>query len=202
MLPFFYSSCGGPSEEEKMKMEEKRIQDSIDNVIGLTTMNNSDSVIAYANPVIVSENNDDIQENAAAKPQLTKNKTFNNDKPYSNTICNKYPFFKPILVPKENNYTGLASALNVFEVIYLFSCFISLLLLLLIAILIKFIERNARKSIVLIELFSFLFLFISQPNIQITFNSNILWGYWCCLGCMGILALFDLYLVFLKETNK
>ena len=199
-LPFFYSSCG-PSAEEKMKMEGRRIQDSIDNVNGLTTTNNSDSIIEYANPAIVSENIDSLQANDTIKPSLTESETFNNDKPYSNTICIKYPFLKPILVPKENNYTGLASALNVFELIDLFSCFISLLLLL-IAMLIKFIERNARKSIILIELFSFLFLFISQPNIQFTFSANVLWGYWCCLVCMGILVLYDMYLVLVKARHK
>jgi hypothetical protein len=194
-------------------MEEKRIQDSIENAIELTNKNVSDSIIEYSIPdsaIVI----DSMQGNSTINPTLSDNETnskdkgiqineietTDTDKPYSYRVCAKYPFLKPILIPKEDTYTGLASALNIFEFICLLSCFISLLFFT-VAMLIKFIECNARKSIVVIELFSFLFLVISQPNIQITFSTSILWGYWCCLGSMGLLVLYDIYIAFLKARH-
>lgn len=131
---FFYTGCGGPSAEEKLKMEEQRLADSIaissrsvDSIatIGETTL--PDSFCDDSS----NESNTEIDTTNDTTPFIAEQDTTKNDKEksISQQIVEAYPIFKIFLNPKPNIYTGIGTTINVFPYFYMFGTFLSLLFL-------------------------------------------------------------------------
>jgi len=72
-------------------------------------------------------------------------------------------------------------------------------LLLIISLIIKFMEPDARKTIVLIEIIALLFLYNAEPY---TWSSEKLWGFKVCVTSLVILIIYDFYIIKLTNNKK
>ena len=116
----------------------------------------------------------------------------------SKRIVKKYPLLKIILMPNKNTYTGLATIINTIPFVSLFASTITLLLLL-IGLLSKLIDKKAIKIFLILEICAATFLFIASP--YMIFDYEILWVYWMCMVCIIVLILIDAYILY-KQKRK
>ena len=191
LLPFFYNGCNMVSAADKKKAEDKRIQDSIENVC--RSIDSLNALKSYADFI-----KSDTAQNDTIKKQILKVISDTADKKsqyLSEEVAKEYKFLKPILIPNENIHTGLATVIDTFPYITNFSIFISLLLLI-ISLTIKFIDVNSKKSIGLLDILSLIFLSITQSGF---FTSQTLWGFGVCLTVLILLTIYDLYLIWLEK---
>ncbi len=197
LLPFFYFTGCGPSAEEKAA-REKATQDSIIAVEKTMTTN------VFVKPDTI--NKERIKENVSDTTIQTKESTpiarepEKEDKSKSNSekISDKYGFLSPILIPKPNTYTGLASIIDTTSLAFLASIFISFLLLI-ISLVVKFIESKARKTTVLLNFLSLIFLLFSRPY---SYDYNILWGYWVAISFVALLTAYDVVIIIIAKKNS
>lgn len=196
-LPFFYSGCGGPSAEEKAKQEAQRQADSI-----VKATSEMDSLMSFEPDTFQANIGNSEYSATVSMPidTIAKNNEalnyLNDDENLSLTIIKKFPILKPLLHPEQNVYTGLGTAINLFPLMFLFGAFLSMLFLL-VGFVVKFLEKSAFKTILLLEIIAALFLFNAAP---FNFWGKELWGYWVALTSILILILFDFY-VWLKTKN-
>ncbi|NTW32234.1 MAG: hypothetical protein HGB12_06370 [Bacteroidetes bacterium] len=100
-----------------------------------------------------------------------------------------------IRMPSKETYSGLGAIINQISFIAIFSLSFSMLLLI-IGLLIKFIDPKALKSIIIVDTMIILSVWISHSP---SFISERLWGFWVCLSVVGILLLYDLYLLITRK---
>ena len=202
MLPFFYFNGCGPSPEEKAA-HEKAKQDSIaaankykesglqenttktKDTIGNVSIANTDTSNVNVPPAD-TENHNTLPTKDAGTP--------------SEKLIEKQPLLKHILIPKEYTHTGLAVIVDSFMIVIFSALFISFFLLI-ISLVIKFMERDARKTIVMLDIFAAFFLLISAPY---SWDSKTLWGFWVCFTVIIILSIYDLWISikFIRELKK
>jgi hypothetical protein len=135
---------------------------------------------------------DTLAADTTAKPIETKSKT---DR-LSQKLSEDYAFLKPVLYPDDATYTGMGVVVDNAQCLAYTALFISFILLS-ICLSIKFIEPEAKKTITFLNILAFLLLAFSRPGV---FNCELLWGYWVCLTFIGLLAVYDFYI--LKKQNK
>jgi hypothetical protein len=100
-----------------------------------------------------------------------------------------------VLVPKENTYTGIAAVIDTAAYLFYFAIFLSFLLLI-ISLVIKFMEANARKTIVLLNTLALVSLFFS---VHFSGYSERLWGFWTALSFMVLLTAYDVALIIIAR---
>lgn len=184
-LPFFYTGCGGPSAEEKLKAEDQRKADSI---AGTSDILISDTFYNDSSNESITE----LDTTNDTTPFIAKQDTSKNDKEksISQQIVEAYPIFKIFLNPKPNIYRGIGTTINVFPYFFLFGTFLSLLFLL-VSFLVKFLEKNAQKTILVLEVIAFIFLYNASSY---DYWGEKLWGYWVSFTAIILLILFDFYM--------
>ncbi len=218
-LPFFYTGCG-PTNEEKAK-KEKALTDSIAEVevakakanaekalVDTDLMKQTDSIMAAIDSAKgnnEAELNDSMAIAAAEKVDNTVSNSDNplipkspiDDKTLADKIVNRVPFLAPVLVPKEDTYTGIASVINLIVLTEYIAIYISFLLLL-ICFTIKFIDKEARKTIALLDVLATVLLFISKAG---NLTSHILYGYWMAFSFAVILTAYDFYIMRINKQK-
>ncbi|MBL7917759.1 MAG: hypothetical protein JNM96_05135 [Bacteroidia bacterium] len=168
-MPFFYTSCdkSKSSEIEEVVMEMD------------TTSKFEDS------------NSDGVEINKFLSPAKDSTKTSSNASLLEDdSLFNRLPFLRPMLNPKENNYSGLGimiTHISITVATCVFICF----LLLLISLIIKCIDANAKKAIVLIDVFALIALLVARPFAS---YYERLWGFWVCITFIFLLTVYDIYI--------
>ena len=212
LFPFFYIGCDSGAKEkaahEKYKQDSIAAQDSIayEEVDKLASENKAAVVkdSALIKPVDTIIQNNTLQTDTSytqtliSQPDSSTFKKETESKSYSQTISTKFEFLRPLLNPTEDTYTGLATVIDSIQLIYFFSTFICFLFLL-ISLVVKFIDLKAIKTILLLETFALIFLFIAE-----TYWGLKIWGYWVALTFILALTIYDFYIIRLsfRSTNK
>jgi len=195
LLPFFYTGCG-LSSEEKARAEKSK-QDSI----AAATVNVNNTLIKPADTTIqnnIPQKDTSNTQVSIVHPDTTTSKSEKESKSPSEKISTKFEFLRPLLIPKEDTYTGLATVIDSVPFICFFSVFICLLFLV-ISLTVKFIDLSARKTIVLLDTFASIFFFIARPY---SWDSEKLWGYWVALAFITVLTIYDFYIIKLSRARK
>ncbi len=199
LFPFFYTGCG-PSAEDKATMEKAK-QDSIAAVTGQTETESPDSakttILDSTKHEEIAEVDTSTEQTSILQPDTTTSKTEKESKTPSQKISNQLGFLRPILVPKQDTYTGVATVIDGIPFIPYFSIFISFLFLI-ISLVVKFIDSNARKTIVLLDILALISLFVSQPY---SFDSEKLWGFWVAMTFVFALSVYDIYVIRRSKTE-
>ncbi len=196
LLPFFYTGCG-PSKEEKAQREKAK-QDSVEALqkAGLGAITDKTST------------KDSLQHDSVVEPRMTlmdevskpiENTSIENaeEKRLSEVISDNYPFLRPILIPKPDTFTGLGEVINSVYYIPFYAILISFLLLLL-GLLIKFIDKHATLTLIILDFLALVFLYFSRTP---TFVCDVLWGYWVTFSFIVLLLLYDTFII-LKNKRK
>ncbi len=179
-LPFFYTGCQPESKEEK---EQAKL----------------DSIEMANNPIdSLAPENSENDTLSSTKSDSTNSEKEKKDELLSIKIAHKFPYLKPLLIPEKDTYSGIAVALDSFFYLFFFGVFNSFFLLI-ISLTAKFIQKEARKLIVFLEILSIIFLSISHPY---SFDSKTLWGFWVCLGLIILLTVYDFYLIKLNTRFR
>jgi hypothetical protein len=192
LFPFFYTGCG-PSAKEKAALETAE-QDTIVSLKMQKEIEKTDSLNKTSIGSTIEKDSaefDRLTENTSIlRTDTTTSKTEKDSETLSLKISNKFEFLRPILVPKEDTYTGIAVVMDGIPLIPFLGIFISFLLLI-ISLIVKYMDHNARKTIVLLDILVIISLYISEPY---SFDSKKLWGYWVAMTLVCVLSLYDLYI--------
>jgi hypothetical protein len=178
-LPFFYTGC---------KKAEAAVEETVQ--IDTTSVNPE-----LANSVIIDstainkEHKSNLQEES--KPEEI-------EKTLSEMLSKEYAFLQPILVSKDNTFSGLAMIIDSGRYVVVFSVFIYLLLSIL-SLSIKYLDSMAIKTIVLLDSLALFFLIISKP---IGFNNDRLWGFWVAIILFAAVAILDIYILAKYRQNE
>ena len=178
-LPFFYTGC---------KKAEAPADESVQ--IDTTSINPELANTERIDSIAINRQQKSIGEEES-KPE-EKEKTL------SETLSKEYTFLQPILVSKENTFSGLAILIDSGSYIIFFSVFIYFLLSIL-SLTIKYLDSNGIKTIVLLEVLSLFFLVISRP---IGIFHDKLWGLWVAIILFSALTIFDIYILTKYHQNK
>ncbi|MES2655922.1 MAG: hypothetical protein V4620_10060 [Bacteroidota bacterium] len=181
-LPFFQNGCS-PSAEEKVKIEEKRIADSIASATA-----SADSIVTQKPQTLVETTVDSINTNNSTVSTPGHDAT-QKEKRISVQVAEQFPLLKPLLNPAQDISTGVGTIIDCSPYIMAVCTFLCLLLLLL-SFVIKFIDKRALNAILFIELLSLASLYYAIP---ITWLGERLWGYWFCFYGIIVLVVFDIY---------
>jgi len=172
-LPFFYNSCGKKADaaaEEAVAIDTTSISIEKEKTISIDSI-----AIPKQQELIVEE-----------EPKIEKK-----DEKASEIISREHTFFKPILVSKENTFSGLAILIDSGTYVLFFSLFLYAILSLL-SLTIKYLDSNAIKTIALIDILALFFLSISQP-MDIFYDR--LWGFCVAVIFVSLLTILDIYIV-------
>jgi len=182
-LPFFYTGCKKAEEAPTPELVQQ---------IDTSSVNT-----AKANKILLDNKSQDNLNKATEKVEV---KTNEKEETISEALSKKYTFIKPILVSKENTFSGLAVIIDSGISIVFFGLFLYLLLSLL-SLIVKYLESNGIKTIVLLDVLALFFLTISRPYAII---SELLWGFWIAIILFSILTILDIYILikFYKSLRK
>lgn len=188
LFPFFYTGCG-PSAEEKLAMEKTK-QDSIsaDSIQQGGIYTKSVDTIIQKNITQVNTSKEQGQSLSLQvdNPPSSGKTTIT----LSQNISNKNSFLRSLLIPKADTYTGIATVMDIIPYTSFLAIFISLLFLI-ISLVVKFIDKGAKKAIVLLDFIALIFLCISEP---FSLGSEKLWGFWVAVTFTLALTIYDLYI--------
>jgi len=178
-LPFFYTGCkkAEAPAEETVEIDTTSINPELANTVRLDSI-----AINKQQKSIVEEE---------SKPE-------EKEKILSETLSKEYTFLQPILVSKENTFSGLAMIIDSGSYVAVFSVFIYFLLSIL-SLTIKYLDSNAIKSIVLLDALALLFLIISEP---IGIFNDRLWGLWVAIILFSTVTILDIYILIKYHPNK
>ena len=137
--------------------------------------------------------NTSIENNTT--PGLSSPLSDNDPKSASEKIAGYFPFLKPILTPKKNTVTGIGTVLDLTPFIFYYGLIFICFLFLIIALVIKYMDKGAVRTIGLIETLAFICLFFSHYPLI----SEKLWGYWVGLLFLLTLLIYDFYLIFRRK---
>ena len=181
-LPFFYTGC--EKKAEAPAHEEVQIQ------VDSTRLNQKKIDTIALDKKVVKETKKSINK--------VKSKTENKEETLSETLSQEYPFLKSILVSKENTFSGWAMIIDSGSYILVFSIFIYFLLSIL-SLTIKYLESNAIKTIVLLDVLALLFLILAEP---LAIFNNRLWGVWVAIIIFSTLTILDIYILIKNQQFK
>lgn len=181
-LPFFYTGC--EKKAEAPAHEEVQIQ------VDSTRLNQKKIDTIALDKKVVKETKKSINK--------VKSKTENKEETLSETLSQEYPFLQTILVSKENTFSGWAMIIDSGSYILVFSIFIYFLLSIL-SLTIKYLESNAIKTIVLLDVLALLFLILAKP---IAIFNNRLWGVWVAIIIFSTLTILDIYILIKNQQFK
>jgi hypothetical protein len=178
-LPFFYTGC---------KKAEAPAEETVQ--IDTTSINPELANTIKTDSIAINKQQDSIvgEESKIEKKEKT----------LSETLSKKYIFLRPILVSKENTFSGLAMIIDSGSYIVVFSVFIYFLLSIL-SLTIKYLDSGTIKTIVLLDVLALLFLIISEP---IGIFNNRLWGLWVAIILFSTLTILDIYILTKNHHNK
>ena len=175
LLPFFHASCEDELQEEMAETE----------MIMAEQVAKDDTVISVTDSDNVAEENISLPT-----PASTNNSSKNKDDLSSHKIVDKVPILKPILTPDKDIYTGLATVIDSFPWIIFMSTPIAFLFLI-VNLTVKIIDKNARRTIIFLDILAFGFLLIAH---SLSLGSERLWGVWVTISLIGILTIYDIYI--------
>lgn len=179
-LPFFYAGC----KEKVAEVTEEEIQTDTTYV----KEENKDTLVI-----------DSIDINKSEKSIIEQNSQLEEkEKKSSEILSNEYTFLSPILVSKENTFSGLAMIIDTTDYIVIFSLFIFFILSIL-SLITKYLDTTAIKTIVLIDLIALLFLIISRPA---DLFYHRLWGFWLTIILFAVVTLIDLFILTKNHAKK
>lgn len=180
-LPFFYIGC---KKAEAPALEEAQIQ------VDSTRLNQKkiDTIALYKK--VAKETKKSINK--------VESKVENKEETLSETLSQEYPFLQAILVSEENTFSGWAMIIDSGSYILVFSIFIYFLLSIL-SLTIKYLESNAIKTIVLLDVLALLFLILAEP---IGIFNNRLWGVWIAIILFSTLTILDIYILIKNQQFK
>jgi hypothetical protein len=179
LLPFFYTGCGKEEVEAEMS-----VQDTIKTVQPLE----SDTVLQDSlviNSIDTSVASKSVQTDTASRSEPKKEAS------PSERISNKIPFLKPILTPSPDIFSGIATVIDTIPFVIYFATFLSFIFLI-VGFVVKYIDKKASKTIVLLDTLALVSLIISRSS---SWNCSKLWGLWICVTLISILTIFDFYIV-------
>jgi hypothetical protein len=182
LLPFFYTGC-----DREKKAKEPIAQDT-------------SLVVAEDTATVVIPDTPAYAENPTPEPKDTAVPTHSDksDDLLSNTLSERYPWLKPVLIPKEDTSTGLAVVLDSGPFIPLFAPFVFLLILLL-GLLTKYLNNKALNIHLVMDLTALVALVLAKP---MAFHAERLWGFWVAVGFTGVMTLLDLWLLLNIRRNQ
>jgi hypothetical protein len=151
-----------------------------------------DTVLQVLDSGLVAE-----EEFILPAPDTTESSTEKKEDLLSLRIVGKFPILKPILTPEKDVYTGLATIIDSFTWIIFITTPISFLLLI-IGLTAKLIDKNARRTVVLLDILAFGFLVIAQ---SLSWECERLWGIWVTISLIGTLTIYDIYISRISENN-
>lgn len=179
-LPFFYAGC----KEKVAEVTEEEIQTEITHV----KEENKDTVSI-----------DSIDVNKSDQPIIEQDtKLEEKEKKRSEMLSNEYTFLSPILVSKENTFSGLAMIIDTTDYIVIFSIFIFFILTIL-SLITKYFDATAIKTIVLIDVIALLFLIISRPA---DLFYHRLWGFWITIILFSVVTIIDVFILIKNHSKK
>jgi hypothetical protein len=208
LLPFFYTGCGDETGETEAQAKAK--QDSIQ------MTNNPGAGVNAPDTAFKMETTVTPEEDLAKeKKEQTKDTTAHLINPHeenkantiekdnsnltaSHIICKKAPFLKPVLIPKENTYSGIAAVIDTAAYLFYFAVFLSFLLLI-ISLIVKLMEANARKTIVLLNLLGLVSLYLS---VHFSGYSERLWGFWVAFSFVALLTIYDIGILIIVKKDS
>ncbi|MFM7766123.1 MAG: hypothetical protein ACKO6I_10750, partial [Sphingomonadales bacterium] len=136
-------------------------------------------------------------ENQPADTVATASQGANDNIGEPNDAFMKSGVWKLFFEPKKDHFTGFAEIYRtLFAFRYVIIIFAFILLILSLAI--KFMEREARKSILLLQIFALLSLIFYSPAAS---NFDRLWGFWAELILLTGLIAIDYYQMKLNDTK-
>lgn len=177
-LPFFYTGC-------------KKAEAAVEETVQIDTTSVSPEL---ANSVII----DSIAINKEHKSNVEEeSKPEEIEKTLSETLSKEYAFLQPVLVSKDNTFSGLAMIIDSGRYVVVFSVFVYLLLSIL-SLIVKYLDSKAIKTIVLLDTIALLFLIISEP---IGINNERLWGFWVAIILFSAVTILDIYNMIKHHQN-
>ncbi len=141
-----------------------------------------DSTTAKESDSVRSENSSSKKENELSSTEISK----------------QAPILKPFLNPSDNVYSGIATVFDSIPLICFFMTPIAFLILL-IGFTTKFIDKNARRIIVLLDFLVITFLLVAQ---SLSWECQRLWGFWTTVGFVGLLTIYDIYINILFQRQQ
>lgn len=180
----------GPSPEEKA-IVEKNIRDSITAIATNKSIPSEKVKVRYCKNSILSKADTSLNQESIQKTQPIEPISENKPDNFSEIISDRLPFLKPVLVSKENIYSGIAIIIDLVEVIPYLIILVSFLLLVL-SFIVKFIDKSALKSIVMLNFIALISLFFSRPA---SLFYETLWGFWIAYTFVFTLTVYDFYIM-------
>ena len=183
-LPFSYTGCEKKVDGPPVKVTQ---QIEVD-----TTSANLEKVDT------VSITNKATNKHQKKSVDNVESKTELKEKTLSETLSQDYSFLQPILVSKEDTFSGLAMLIDCGSYIVFFSIFLYVLLSIL-SLTIKYFESSGTKTIALLDVLSLFFLAISRP---VGLFDNKLWGLWVAIILFSTVTILDIYILTKYYQNK
>ncbi|MDB5256126.1 MAG: hypothetical protein JWM14_821 [Chitinophagaceae bacterium] len=112
-----------------------------------------------------------------------------NDKSFSKELVREYEWLSPILIPSPEVYTGIALVINLGSEAIFINIFFAFLLIL-ICLSIKFLEKYAIRTQILINMLALAFLYVYIPTFL---SGERLWGFWVCFTLILVTIANDIY---------
>ena len=190
LLPFFYTGCN----------RDEKAEEPITPDTAMVVAEDSATVVAEDTAMMTPPDSNVITESVAPEPvyTVTPAKSEKETDVLSEQLTEKYPWLKPILIPKEDTSTGLAVVLDSGFYFPLFGSFVFALLLLM-GLLIKYLNRKALNIHLLLDLMAIGALLLAKP---IAWNMERLWGFWVTLGVVSIMTIFDILILASNSGRK
>ena len=178
-LPFFYTGC---------KKADAAVEEAVQ--IDTTSIDHESVNTVKIDSIAINTQHDSIVEE--------KSKVEKKEETYSQTLSRENTILQPILVSKENTFSGLAILIDSGSYILFFSVFLYFLLSIL-SLTIKYLDSNTIKTIVLLDVLALLFLIISEP-MGIFYDR--LWGLWVAIILFSTVTILDIYILTKYHQNK
>jgi hypothetical protein len=182
-LPFFYTGCEKKTDAPAVEATQQIEVDSTN-----ANLEKVDTVSITSKATNKPQNSVDNVESTTEKKEKT----------LSETLSQEYTFLQPILVSKEDTFSGLAMLIDCGSYIVFFSIFLYVLLSIL-SLTIKYLESNGTKIIALLDVLSLFFLAISRP---VGLFDNKLWGLWVAIIIFSAVTILDIYILTKYHQNK
>lgn len=187
LLPFFFVGCE-KSDESATAADTTIAVDTLQVIPSNSATHSSDSLSAKMNETkdsIQTTSNDTIDENK-------KESTF------SEELIVEHEWLRPFLMPDRGVFTGLGLVVNVI-IQSIFFTIIFAFVLILIGLSIKFLEKSAIKSQILLNILALVLLFLYTPDI---FSVQRLWGFGVCISLLVLTIAVDVYRLLSTHTKN
>jgi len=190
LLPFFYDSCAEKKHEEALVIDTASV---------VTAPVIADTILITE---VIDTSKTQINVSTAIDSSKTDKDADNNSNEFiSQQLSKKYIFLEPILIPENDVYSGIACIIDAIPFIGLFATFISFLFFIT-SLIVKFIDKDARKVISLLDIIALIFLASAARMTSIFGNFERRWGFWVCLFCATALTIYDLYIIKIQKAQK